>query len=116
DAAFGVFTFHVLAPGCRTAECGFAIGSDYWVSGLFEEVAPLVIDFAFAHIGTHRLEARAAVKNGRGNGALAKLGAAREAILRRSFLKDGEYLDQNLLTIFHKDWLQCKEVWGPKIH
>ena len=81
DAAVGVFQIRELEPGFRTAEWGFAIGSDYWGSGLFEEGAPLVIDFAFAHIGTHRLEARAAVKNGRGNGALAKLGAAREAIL-----------------------------------
>jgi RimJ/RimL family protein N-acetyltransferase len=116
DAAVGVFQIRELEPGFRTAEWGFAIGSDYWGSGLFEEGAPLVIDFAFAHIGTHRLEARAAVKNGRGNGALAKLGAAREAILRRSFLKDGEYLDQNLWTIVHEDWLQCKAVWGPKVH
>jgi len=116
DAAVGVFQIRELEPGFRTAEWGFAIGSDYWGSGLFEEGAPLVIDFAFAHIGTHRLEARAAVKNGRGNGALAKLGAGREAILRRSFLKDGEYLDQNLWTIVHEDWLQCKAVWGPRIH
>jgi ribosomal-protein-alanine N-acetyltransferase len=116
DAAVGVFQIRELEPGFVTAEWGFAIGSDYWGSGLFEEGAPLVIDFAFAQIGTHRLEARAAMKNGRGNGALAKLGAAREAILKRSFLKDGEYLDQNLWAIVHEDWLHCKAVWGPKIH
>ena len=92
------------------------IGSPFWGSGLFAEGAPLVVDFAFSQIGTHRLEARAAVKNGRGNGALAKLGAAREAILRRSFLKDGEYLDQNLWTIVEEDWLQAKAVWGSKVH
>jgi ribosomal-protein-alanine N-acetyltransferase len=116
DAAVGVFQIRELEPGFVTAEWEFAIGSDYWGSGLFEEGALLVIDFAFAQIGTHRLEARAAMKNGRGNGALAKLGAGREAILRRAFLKDGEYLDQNLWTIVHEDWLQCKAVWGPRVH
>ena len=75
-----------------------------------------MVDFAFTHIGTHRLEARAATMNGRGNGALAKLGAAREALLRRSFLKNGEYLDQNLWTIVQDDWLRAKAVWGAKVH
>ena len=75
-----------------------------------------MVEFAFAQIGVHRLEARAAVQNGRGNGALAKLGAAREAILRRSFLKNGEYLDQNLWTIVEEDWLRAKAVWGAKFH
>ena len=116
DAAVGLFQIRELEPGFVTAEWGFAIGSQYWGSGLFEEGAELVIDFAFSHIGTHRLEARATVKNGRGNGALAKLGAAREAILRRSFFKDGEYLDQNLWAILVEDWRRAKAVWGPRIH
>jgi ribosomal-protein-alanine N-acetyltransferase len=116
DAAVGLFQIRELEPGFVTAEWGFAIGSQHWGSGLFEEGAELVIDFAFSHIGTHRLEARATVKNGRGNGALAKLGAAREAILRRSFFKDGEYLDQNLWTIIVWDWRRAKAVWGPKVH
>ena len=116
DAAVGLFQIRELEPGFVTAEWGFAIGSQYWGSGLFEEGAELVIDFAFSHIGAQRLEARAAVKNGRGNGALAKLGAAREAILRRSFFKDGEYLDQNLWTILVEDWRRAKAVWGPRIH
>ena len=116
DAAVGLFQMRELEPGFVTAEWGFAIGSQHWGSGLFEEGAELVIDFAFSHIGTHRLEARATVKNGRGNGALAKLGAGREAILRRSFFKDGEYLDQNLWTIIVWDWRRAKAVWGPKVH
>jgi len=43
------------------------------------------------------------VQNGRGIGALIKLGAVREAILRKSFLKDGRYFDQVLYTILEED-------------
>ena len=53
---------------------------------------------------THRLEARAAILNGRGNGALRKIGAMQEGILRKSFLRNGEYLDQALWTILDEDW------------
>ena len=75
-----------------------------------------MITFAFETIGVHRLEARAAVKNGRGNGALKKLGAVQEGILRKSFLRNGEYLDQVLWSILDEDW-QAKVIWGGgKIH
>ena len=66
------------------------------------------MDFAFEAIGVHRLEARAAVQNGRGNGALQKIGATREGVLRRSFLRDGQYLDQVLWTIVDDDWRRIK--------
>ena len=71
---------------------------------MFQEGAALVLDFAFDTIGVHRLEARAAVKNGRGNGALQKMGAVQECRLRNSFLKNGEYLDQVLYAMLDTDW------------
>jgi len=71
---------------------------------------------AFDVIGPHRLEARAAVANGRGNGALRKVGAMQEGILRQSFLRNGEYLDQTLWTILDEDWRRAKSVWGPRVH
>ena len=43
------------------------------------------------HTAVNRLEARAVVQNGRGNGALRKLGAVQEGVLRGSLLKDGKY-------------------------
>ena len=56
------------------------------------------------------------LRNGRGNGALRKIGAIQEGVLRRSFLRDGEYLDQVLWSILPDDWYQAKAVWGPKVH
>ena len=85
DTAVGIFQVRQLDPTFSTAEWGFAIGRAFWGSGVFTAAARLTIDFAFETVGIHRLEARAAVANGRGNGALAKLGAVKEAILRRSF-------------------------------
>ena len=118
DTAIGIFQLRELEPGFGTAEWGFAIGSAYWGSGVFQEGAELMVKFAFEVVGVHRLEARAAVKNGRGNGALRKIGAVQEGLLRKSFLKDGEYLDQALWTILQDEWvLQSKTVWGsPVIH
>jgi ribosomal-protein-alanine N-acetyltransferase len=104
DTAIGIFQVRSMEPGFETAEWGFAIGSAFWGTGLFQEGAGLVLDFAFDTIGVHRLEARAAVKNGRGNGALQKLGAVQECRLRNSFLKDGQYIDQVLYAMLDTDW------------
>ena len=104
DTAIGIFQVRELDPGFGTAEWGFAIGSPFWGTGVFQDSAELVLGFTFETIGVHRLEARCAVKNGRGNGALRKLGAVQEGVLRKSFLKDGQYLDQVLYGIVEDDW------------
>jgi len=120
DTAIGIFQVRDLHSGLETAEWGFAIGSAFWGTGVFEDAAKLVLEFAFDTVGVRRLEARAAVQNGRGNGALLKLGAVREAVLRQSFLKNGERLDQVLFTILESDWRATaemrKEVRQTSIH
>ena len=104
DAAIGIFQVRSLDPGFGTGEWGFAMGSQFWGTGIFVEAARLVLDFAFEVIGTERLEARAAVANGRGNGALRKIGAVQEGLLRRSFLRNGQHHDQVLWGILADDW------------
>jgi ribosomal-protein-alanine N-acetyltransferase len=102
--AIGIFQVRSLDPGFGTAEWGFAMGSQFWGSGIFVEGARLILDFAFEVIGAQRLEARAAVANGRGNGALRKIGAVQEGLLRRSFLRNGQHHDQVLWGILADDW------------
>ena len=114
DTAIGIFQIRELQPGFGTAEWGFAIGSPFWGTGVFQEGAELVLDFAFDTIGVHRLEARAAVLNGRGNGALQKVGAVQECVLRKSFLRNGQYLDQVLYAILDSD--RCEATAAERVH
>lgn len=116
DDAMGLFQVRQLEPGFGSAEWGFALGSPFWGSGVFQEGARIVVDFAFGVVGVHRLEARSIASNGRGNAALRKMGATQEGVLRRSFLRNGRYYDQILWSILKDDWRQAKAVWGPKLH
>jgi RimJ/RimL family protein N-acetyltransferase len=120
DTAIGIFQMRETEPGFGTAEWGFAIGSPFWGTGVFQEGADLVLEFAFETLGVHRLEARSAVRNGRGNGALRKVGAVQEGLLRKSFLRNGEYLDQVLYAIVEDDWRSSREmarpIHAPRIH
>src|SRR5438128_12603566 len=89
DTAIGIFQIRETEPGFGTAEWGFALGSPYWGTGVFQEGAQLVVDFAFETVGVHRLEARSAVRNRRGQGALQKVGAVKEGYLRQSLCRNG---------------------------
>lgn len=112
DHAVGLVQVRALAPRFSVAEWGFAIGSPFWGTGLFLAGARMTLDFAFQNTAVNRLEARAVVQNGRGNGALRKLGAVQEGVLRGSLVKDGKHLDQIMWSILAKDWLQAKSVWS----
>lgn len=121
EMAVGLIQVRALEPGFGTAEWGFAMGSPFWGSGLFQTSAELVVDFVFKTMGVHRLEARAAVANGRGNGILRKLGAVHEGILRKSFLCNGKYVDQTLWSIVDDEWLRArslavKTMWRARVH
>jgi [ribosomal protein S5]-alanine N-acetyltransferase len=115
DTPIGIFQIRSLEPAFGTAEWGFALAAEFWGTGVFVDGAKLIVNFAFDVVGTHRLEARAALRNGRGNGALRKLGAVQEGVLRRSFLLNGEFLDQALWAILHDEWRQAKTVWGSTV-
>ena len=113
DEAVGLIQVRTLTTDFATAEWGFALGSQYWGSGMFAEAAELTLQFVFDVVGVRRLEARAALANGRGNGALQKIGAKQEAVLRAAFMHRGEFLDQALWTILESEWrMRTKFVWA----
>ena len=100
----GLFRIREIERGFGSAEWEFVIAPEYWGGGLFFAAAAAVVDFAFDVLTVHRLEARAAVHNGRGNGALRKIGAVQEGVLRRSLQQEHGWVDQALWTIISDDW------------
>jgi RimJ/RimL family protein N-acetyltransferase len=110
----GLLQLRQLEPEFRTAEWGVAIASEYWGAGLFLDAARLLLDFAFTELGVHRLEARAALANGRGQAAMRKLGAVQEGVLRRSLATaDGQRLDQVLWSVLADEWPRLSA--GPDV-
>ena len=116
EHAIGLFQVRQLGGSFEVAEWGFAIGSAFWGTGVFTQSAREVLAFAFTALGTRRMEARSAVANGRGNGALLKLGATREAVLRKSFLRNGVYHDQVLWSIVADEWWAWMTATPPATH
>ena len=116
NQAIGIIQVRTLGAGFDIAEWGFAIGSAFWGTGVFQAAARQVLGFAFGEVGVQRLEARSAVANGRGNGALQKMGATREGVLRKSFLRNGVYHDQVIWSICQDEWHEWQRPSAARAH
>jgi RimJ/RimL family protein N-acetyltransferase len=114
--AVGIIQVRALDKNFGLAEWGFAIGSAFWGTGIFQAAARRVVDFVFETLPVYRLEARAGVENGRGNGALHKLGASCDAVLRKSFRRDGTPTNQMLWAIVRGEWLIGQEQARRRVH
>jgi RimJ/RimL family protein N-acetyltransferase len=115
DVAIGLFQVRSLDSDFVTAEWGLAIASEFWGTGMFIDGAQLLIGFVFEVVGVRRLEARAAVSNTRGTSALSKLGAVHEGVLRKSFLRHGEFLDQSLWTLLADEWRDARTPCASRV-
>ena len=54
------------------------------------------------------------LQNGRANGALRKLGAVQEGVLRQSARRGDEYVDQVLWSLFKEDWGDIVDFHSPR--
>ena len=115
-ALVGAIQVRQLDPAFEAAEWECTIAPSSRGAGIFLEAARLVGSFAFGTLGTHRLEARALLENGRANGALRKLGAVQEGVLRRSVRRGTDYLDQVLWSVLKEDWTEHWVSTVPRVH
>ena len=100
----------------ESAEWECTLAPSWRGTGAFLETARLVGSFAFGTVGVHRLEARVLLQNGRANGALRKLGAVQEGVLRESVRRGSEYLDQVLWSVLKEDWGEHWVSTAPRVH
>jgi RimJ/RimL family protein N-acetyltransferase len=112
----GLLQVRQLDPAFEAAEWECTIAPSSRGCGIFMEAARLAGSFTFGTLGTHRLEARVLLQNGRGNGAMRKLGAVQEGVLRRSVRSGGEYFDQVLWSILKEDWGEHWVSTAPRVH
>jgi len=112
----GLLQVRQLDPMFEAAEWECTLLPSARGTGIFVDAARLAGSFAFGTLNTHRLEARVLLQSGRGNGALRKLGAVQEGVLRRSVRYGGEYFDQVLWSMLKEDWGEHWVSTEPHVH
>jgi len=115
-AVIGLVQARQIDLSWESAEWECTLAPSWRGTGAFLETARLVGSFAFGTVGVHRLEARVLLQNGRANGALRKLGAVQEGVLRESVRRGNTYLDQVLWSVLKEDWGEHWVSTAPRVH
>lgn len=114
--AVGLIGVRAMDPRAAMVE-GFAVtAEEFRGTPLFQTAGRLVLGCLFGPMRVHRAEFRIDVRNGRANGALRKLGATQEGLLRRARHHDGEFHDQVLWAIVATDWTGVRDIRTSSIH
>ena len=96
-AGFGV-------PGERQVEIGYRILPQHQRQGYAREAVAALIDWLIAERGVHRFVGVAASLNTASTAVLRALGFRQEGQFRKSFLCNGEWLDDDYYALLASEW------------
>ena len=114
--AVGLIGVRSMDHSCSMVEGVAVTAEEFRGTTLFQAAGRLVLGCLFGQMGVHRAEFRIDVRNGRANGALRKLGATQEGLLRRARTNAGEFHDQVLWAIVATDWADPRAVRTSSVH
>ncbi len=103
-APIGITLLSELSRRDRRAVVGTWLGRAHWGTGANRETKALICRLAFETLGLERLGAYADVRNARSQGALERLGFAREGVLRGFHRHGGEARDVALYSLLRSEW------------
>jgi [ribosomal protein S5]-alanine N-acetyltransferase len=102
-AAVGILQVRLEATAAE-AEWGFVLSTHFWSTGVFADAANVLVEFAFTTMRLERLEARIALRNGRGHAAVQKLGARFETTLEGSSPRGIPRDPESVWTLREHEW------------
>jgi N-acetyltransferase len=114
DAVTGEFagtsSYYEIVPSLRTIAIGHTwLGRRWWRTGHNTESKLLMMSHAFDTLGAVRVVWHTDIYNERSQAAIARLGATREAVLRKHRLrKDGSWRDTVQYSMTDDDWPAAK--------
>ncbi|WP_020579633.1 GNAT family N-acetyltransferase [Actinopolymorpha alba] len=87
----------------QRGDVGYVLHPEWWGKGVGTEVAALLIDFGFIHLGLHRIEATAHPDNLGSRRVLEKVGMTYEGHIRDHMLVSGTWRDSLSFAILDTD-------------
>ncbi len=100
----GDLTLTYQSPVHRQAEIGYVLHPAHHGRGLAAEAAAVLVDLAFEQLKVHRVYGRIDARNRASARVLEKLGMRREAHLVENEWVKGEWTDEMVYALLHRDW------------
>ncbi|MBM7786372.1 GNAT family N-acetyltransferase [Tenggerimyces flavus] len=102
----GHTSYYEISPDSRSIAIGYTwLGKRWWRTGLNTESKLLLLTHAFDTLGAVRVVWHTDIRNERSQAAIARLGAAREGVLRKHKVRrDGTWRDTVQFAMTDDDW------------
>ena len=100
QAFLGIFGYYRLQPEHFRAEIGYLLHPSYQGKGFMNEALRAIIDYGFAELSLHTIEAVIDPDNRASEKVLQKLGFVKEAHFRENGFFDGRFWDAVHYTLF----------------
>lgn len=112
----GQISYIDIAPADGHIEIGTWLAREVWRSGINTECKYLLLRHAFETLGCIRVQMKTDVRNERSQRAIERLGAVREAVLRKSqVIKDGYVRSSIVYSILDDEWPAVKTNLEAKL-
>ncbi len=89
---------------------GYWIGKEYWNNGYTTEACKAIIDFAFQHLGIHKIHAQFLAVNASSGSVMKKSGMVEEAFLKEHLKRYEVYHDTYQYGILRREWEGRKKL------
>jgi len=100
----GTCGYHNWARGEFRAEIGYDLMPRFWGQGLMKEALVAMLEYGFAEMDLHRVQAMVAPMNERSQRLLNRLGFVREGILRGWRFYKGKFWDEVCYSLLRHEW------------
>ncbi len=103
----GLVTLSNINHQKRSAIFGKMIGEKkYWGEGLGKEATMLMLYHGFCNLGLERIQAAQLIYNKASIKVNEKCGFVNEGILRKATVKEGHFIDLNMMSVLREDFLK----------
>ncbi len=104
----GIIGHHGFHHAHRTVSIGYWLGDAFEGRGLMTAACRAMTGYAFAALGVHRVEIRAAVENRRSRAVAERLGFRLEGVLRGAELLADGFADHAVYGMLSTDWARLR--------
>ena len=98
-----------MKPEHALGELGYWIGVPFWNRGYATEASRALLDFGFATLGLHRIQARHFTRNPASGRVMQKLGMTLEGVMRGAQRKWDRFEDLAMYAVLASEWKQQRE-------
>lgn len=95
---------HFLGPENSQCEIGYTVSREHQGIGIGQEAVAAVIDHLFVKMAKHRITASSDPRNEASVRLLEKVGFRKEGYFVKSYLHNGEWVDDALYALLREEW------------